>query len=123
MDRTFPTETILSITTRYLMTYGGMEALSECMEYLAGEPVWTHQLPRVADELTPWLHEQHPVLAKYDQHSLASGPWRTWREWRDAMVAEIGPTLTVSPIPRNRHTSIDPITEAVDLMYGEEAKS
>jgi hypothetical protein len=121
--RTFPTETILSVTTHHLLTDGGMAAVHECMEYLAGEPVWSHQLPRVAEELTPWLHELHPIFAKYDQHGLASGPYRNYREWRDAMLAEIGPTLTVRPIPRARHTSIDPITEAVDMMFDEEATS
>jgi hypothetical protein len=83
-------------------------------EHLAGEPVWTHQLPRVWSESQPWLREQFPDLAAVDipdspeSDAMSKDDWRTW-------LTEIerchGSSRVVQPMPKQDHTSVDPISE------------
>lgn len=53
--REFHLGDVLSITTGRLVSPSVMDGMYAICEHLAGEAVWTHQLPRVADEAKPAL--------------------------------------------------------------------
>ena len=108
MSRRFHLGTILTVTTGRLVA--PFAELHEFLEYMAGEPVWTHQLPRVMEEAQPAILAQHPRLVDAIAPSGADGP--EWVEgWLAAQVARFGETLEVKPLAAADHTSIDPISE------------
>lgn len=59
--REFPTAVVLSIVTGRLVCE--FDKVHEAIEWMAGEPTWTHQLPRVAREAAAVILERHPDLA------------------------------------------------------------
>jgi hypothetical protein len=61
MTRSFSLGQVLSVTTGTLLCPIG--EVYEILDYLSGEALMTHQLPRVSREAEPWILEQHPALA------------------------------------------------------------
>ena len=39
-----------------------------------------------------------------------------WQEWLDEQVEKFGETLLIEPIPKDDHTSKDPVEEAIELV-------
>lgn len=112
--RTFHLGDVLSVVIERLVAPGHMTAVQGLLEYMAGEPIWTHQLPRVAREAAPALLAQHPQLAKVqapdfgDDRDLAE---QAVEAWLSEQVARYGETLEVAPLSAENHTSIDPLSE------------
>lgn len=112
--QTFPLGTILTVTTGRLLC--DMDDLYKILEFMAGEPVWTHQLPRVSDEATPHLLAQFPRLKEIEVPEQFEGDTREELqeavfEWLDKQIEIYGNSFTVRPLPTEDHTSIDPISE------------
>jgi hypothetical protein len=108
MSRRFPLGVVLSVTTERLVA--PIADVHEFLEYMAGEPVWTHQLPRVMDEARPVIFTQHPQLVDAIVPDGADGP--DWVDgWLAAQTARFGATLEVKPLEAIDHTSIDPVSE------------
>lgn len=94
-SKVFKTEVLLSITTgRLLCEFSEMH---RCAEYLAGEPIWTHQFAHRAfnDELVKAVLAEHPDLADVDPESINTENWQTRR---DELIPRFGPTRKISPI-------------------------
>ncbi len=58
--KVFPLHAALSISTGVLM--GDFGKVHELAEWVAGFPIWTHQLPRLGDALAAEVRRQHPTL-------------------------------------------------------------
>lgn len=69
-EKDFALATVLSVTTgRLLCDFGAMR---ECVEWIAGHPVWTHEMGHRAST-EAWRNEvyaQHPTLAAIDSSDL-----------------------------------------------------
>lgn len=113
--RAFPTLHVLSaITDRLVCDIGG---LYEVLSYMAGEPVWTHQLPRVGREAAAVLLAAQPALrqAVEDAKQIDTGNWRQWaKTWLD----RYGPELTVPRMTPAQHKSIGPVEELTEMAPG-----
>jgi hypothetical protein len=87
----------------------------DVLNYMTGDDLFTHQLPRASRECEPHLREQHPDLAAIvfpDWSALTSdNAEATVMAWLAEQVALFGETRPIRPLPAEDHTSIDPITE------------
>jgi hypothetical protein len=69
-SRQFHISDILSITTGYLVSNRKMDGVYDILNFMTGEMLFTHQLPRAADECTPHLLRQYPILGSVNTKRL-----------------------------------------------------
>jgi len=100
---------VLSVTDGRLMA--PFSDVHEFLEYRAGEPVWTHQLPRVMDEVAPRLLEQFPVLKAAPEDVILHDEATVNAYLDDCIRHGIPATFDVEPLAKDDHTHIHPITE------------
>ena len=103
---------VLSMTTGKLLCQ--MEDIYQRAAHLAGEPVWTHQLPRVGREAKPHLLAQFPALAAVTGEEVTPENFAAWLYER---MAEHGEFLDVAPMPEHAHESIDPLSELAEKVH------
>lgn len=102
---------VLSVTTgRLLAPFAEMH---ELIEYMAGGGVWTHQLPRVADECAPALLAQHPRLRQVVVPEDLAGE-EACGAWLAERIAEYGATLPVEPLYEHRRR--EPMGELAEMV-------
>lgn len=141
MSKEFHISDVLSVTTGRLVSYRHMEGIYELCRFLTGEPVFAHQLGRVAKEAEPWLRAQfpylmpdYPAMAKQlkalDDLLALDGDDRKAREttitaWVEAtrhqvkLPESIPEMLPVYEMGADMHTGIDPIEE-LEAMVGKD---
>lgn len=101
---------ILSITSDRLVSPRHIDGVQALLGWMVGEPVWSHQLPRCADECAPSLREQFPDLAAVDVPAGLNSKDAVLG-WLQSIEATHGTTRMVARLSSDDHTSIDPITE------------
>lgn len=111
----FPTPVVMSIVTGRLVAQPFSD-VHECLEWAAGEPVWTHQLPRVSKELAPAIVGLLPSLneAVAEAEQIDS---TNWQHWRDVWIDRYGPLIAVPRLDHAQHERIDPLSEAAELIH------
>ena len=60
--RLFHISDVLSVTTGRLVGSRHIAGVYEILNFLTGDELFTHQLPRAMNECTPWLRTQFPNL-------------------------------------------------------------
>lgn len=111
MSRKFHLGDVLSITHDRLVSPSRMDGVCSILNYMTGDNLFTHQLPRAAKQCKPELLRQHPRLStpevdfqiaklaemlqsesgKSDAANLVAG-------WLLTMTLEYGETLEVQPL-------------------------
>ena len=100
---------ILSITTGKLVSPRHMKGVYDILDWMTGESLFTHQLPRVGREAKPILLAMHPQLARVDENAeINPGNIDAWLASR---VAEFGEVLPVPKFDGDQHKTIDALTE------------
>ena len=110
----FPTADVLSTITGRLM--GEIGGVYEVLNWMTGESVFTHQIPRIGREATPVVLAAHPQLAQAIEEAEQVNPenWRTWRQtWED----RYGPTISVPKFKADDHERIDPLSELAEKVH------
>jgi hypothetical protein len=102
---------ILSITTGRLVSPRHMDGVYDILNFMTGDDLYTHQLPRAADECRPYLAKQFPQLSKIDLSKVGEGFKQSWESWLADQVKEHGEYHDVRTMPMDDHDQIDPITE------------
>jgi hypothetical protein len=128
MTRDFHIGDVLSITTGRLLAPAGMDAVYRILNHLTGGHLYTHQLPRAADECKPSLIRQHPWLdgpelreavetlgLRLDAASDQDRRDEIVERWLGELAAIRGATLPVEADPPGSHPHIDPAAE-LELM-------
>ncbi len=113
----FDLGTILSVTTPILLT--NIENLYEILNYMTGDNLFTHQLPRAANEMCPVILEQYPQLKDVDTTGVNR---ENWKEFLDEMIVKYGSHLPISPCGLFSHKKIDPQEEMISMLNGDESK-
>lgn len=103
---------VLTMTTGKLLC--SMDEVYRIAQHLTGEPVWTHQLPRVGRESRPHLLAQFPALASVTGDEVTPDNYAAWLYDR---VSEHGEFLDVAPLPEHAHESIDPLSELAEKVH------
>lgn len=117
---TFDPSVIASILTTHLLSVNGIQGVYEILNYMTGEPVFTHQIPRCVREAQPVLEAALPEVAawvKTSGYESVDGP-ETHKVWI-ASVNEYwkGRTFEVPRMGINQHESIDPVSELAEKVH------
>lgn len=126
---------VLSVTTGHLVSSRGMEGVYDILNFLTGDDLYTHQLPRAMRECEPWLRTQFPRLMRDDPltaavlKALDAAIQETPRDGHAAVVArfvefirdkqKFPEQVPVYEMGADMHTHIDPAEEA-KAMRGDE---
>lgn len=114
MSKHFHIGDILSITGEKLVSPRLISGVYDILNYMTGDELYTHQLPRAMRECRPYILKQHPQLAAVDESGVTP---ETWRAWLDEQIAKFGETLPVDPLPEHAHEFIDPISELAEKVH------
>lgn len=113
--RQFHLGDVLSISDGRLVSPRHMDGIYEILNFMTGDNLFTHQLPRAMRECQPVLLAQHPQLAelvdadaKLDAESVPV--------WLAKQVAKFGETLPVEPLAEWQHK--DPLAELAEVAPG-----
>ena len=109
--REFHISDILSITTGRLVSTRHVEGVYEILNYMTGDNLFTHQLPRASRVCAPHLLRQHPQLKDVYGGGVTKD---NWKEWLKEMTARFGETLSVEPLRHFEH--IDPLKELTMIV-------
>lgn len=112
--RLFPLAGILSMTTGKLLSRQHMDGIYDIANYMTGDNLFTHQLPRAGEACGPALLTQHPQLADVSPPEGASRD--ALLTWLDTAEAEYGTHLPVAPLTREQWQRQDPIEELCDKV-------
>lgn len=114
VSRDFDLGDILTITTGRLVSPRHIGGVYDILNYMTGDDLFTHQLPRAGRECEGPLLAQHPQLADVvvpefegtnDERRVAVEVWLA------EQVARFGERLPVEPLAAADHTRIDPLAE------------
>lgn len=108
LSRSFALGEVLSITTGKLLCDIGK--VYEILNWMTGDNLFTHQLPRVMRECAPFLLKKNPQLADVDANSVNA---ETWRSWLHEQEQRFGARVEIEKLPPSEHYEIDPIAELV----------
>jgi hypothetical protein len=113
----FPTEDILSTITGVLVSdTNGIGGVYAVLNWMTGESVYTHQLPRIGREARPVVLALHPSLdAACEEAKQVTR--ENWREWRDTWIARYGATLAVPKFNADQHERIDALSELAGKVH------
>lgn len=109
-SRDFHIGDILSITTGKLVSPTHIGGVYEILNWMTGENLMTHQLPRVSEECEGPLREQHPDLAQVEVPETVNSE-ESLLFWLAEQTAVYGVTRPVRPLRAEDHTHINPLTE------------
>lgn len=133
--RKFHISDVLSVTTGRLVSTRHMDGIYDILNFLTGDNLFTHQLPRAMDECRPWLRTQFPGimedsptmvvdLARLDAalNSIRGDKWKTDKaiaKWLEEVRVAYGlpKQIPVYELGADMHAHIDPIEEA-EAMVG-----
>lgn len=112
--QTFPLADVLGTITGRLL--GKIDGIYRVSEFMSGEPVWTHQLPRVGKEIRPVVLRQHPQIAPVIDEAEAVTP-DNWATILSGWIDRFGQTITLRPMSADDHESIDPHSELAEMVH------
>lgn len=117
--RNFHIGAILSITTGFLMPTPDydhpMDALYDILNFMTQDNLYTHALPRAANECKPYLIDAFPHWP-HKVHADQVNSEEKSERFLASCVNLYGAYHAVTQIPRDDHDYIHPIQEAVDLI-------
>jgi hypothetical protein len=110
----FATADVLSTITGRLI--GQMSGIYEVLNWMTGESVFTHQLPRIGGEAIPVLVAAHPALQQaIDEAEQVNR--ENWQEWRQTWEDRYGLMIAVPKFGADTHERIDPISELAEKVH------
>jgi len=102
---------VLSVTTGILVSPKGMGGVHELLDFMTGDVLMTHQLPRAVEVCGPELIARHPSLDVATPTAFAGEP--DVLAWLDRRVAELGEYLLIWPLApeEGQWVHMDPLVE------------
>jgi hypothetical protein len=111
--KAFPTADVLStVTGRLLADIGG---IYEVCNWMTGESVYTHQLPRICREARPVIVAAYPEMAAAVTESEEVTP-ENFRDWLATWLGRYGATIEVPKFTADEHEAIDPMSELAEKV-------
>lgn len=115
MTREFDLGDVLTITTGIMLSPRRIDGVYDILNYMTGDNLFTHQLPRAAEECHAPLLAQHPQLAdvvvpEFDSATNEDAATAVFL-WLAKLEKTLGSRLAVEPLADGEHTRIDPLAE------------
>ena len=108
----FSTLTVATVISGKMLAR--IDEIYKILDYMTGDAIFTHQIPRAMKTCRPELQKQFPDLA------AAIDPAAINEETAAAVSGEIvgkfGPELEVAPLPAGEWQPKDPIEELLDMQ-------
>lgn len=134
--QTFPISAVLSITTGLLLCDASgerpMDGVYRILNFITGENLFTHQLPRAAEQAKPDLIRQYPWLDSGDVHfrvatlqemlqtpSGKSDPEKLILGWLSQFTLAYPAELALFPLPLDDRAPQDAVAE-LEAMVGKD---
>lgn len=111
-EKEFDLGTVLTITTGLLLTK--IENVYKILDWMTGESLFTHQLPRVGRECEPEILSQFPELKNIDVSNVNK---ENWKEFLENQKLLFGNSFYVKKISPDKHISIGAIEELCNMIY------
>jgi hypothetical protein len=110
----FQTCDVMSTVTGILVSNIG--GVYEVLNWMTGESVFTHQLPRIGREARPVLVAAYPLLQQaIDEAEQVNG--ENYKEWLQTWEDRYGPMIAVPKFDADSHESIDPLSELAEKVH------
>ena len=90
-----------------------MEGVYRILNFLTGDNLYTHQLPRAFHACEAWVQQQHPWLSQLD--TTACTP-TTWRQFLADAEERFGKEHELQPLSAGQYESTDPVLEALEMF-------
>jgi hypothetical protein len=107
----FDLGTVLSVTDGHLFT--SMDNVYKILNFMTGDDLFTHQLPRAMDECAPEIMKQYPMLSEFKTNS---GTIENVESVLKQAVETYGNEFEIEPLANNEHKIIDPLVEAQSML-------
>ena len=103
---------VLSITTGALVSHDHMGGIYNILDWMTGETLFTHQLPRAMDAAQPALKKAFPALAEIEfPKYLVNGEKDAIFTWVDTQAELYGEWWEVPRLGEGVYVPMDPISE------------
>lgn len=112
--RMFPLADILTMTTGLLLSRRHMEGVYDIANWMTGESLMTHQLPRAADVCGPALLAQHSQLRGVEPPAGMDVPGLM--AWLANAERDHGEQLPVTPLQAGAWEQHNPLEELADRV-------
>lgn len=117
-----PTLFVLSVVTGRNMEAQGIGGVYEVLNWMTGEQLFTHQLPRVAAEARPVLLAAFPELewAVAEAKAMSDDDWKSAEKIENVKatwLGRYGETLAVPQMSEDQHERIDPMSELAEKVH------
>jgi hypothetical protein len=89
-----------------------MDGVYEILNYMTGDNLYTHQIPRAIEECQPFLLKQFPDLKNVIADDVTCD---NIDEWIKDKAKRFGEYKDVEPLPVGVHKYIDPIVELEEM--------
>ena len=110
VNQEWPTDVIISVAAGRLCCKD-IGDVYKLIQYMTGEDIMTHQLPRACDACFPCLAKQFPWLENCRDEINGEN----YKQWTDEKVMQHGTSLPVSPLPEGAFEHMDPIAELIAM--------
>ncbi len=119
--KTFSVQAVLSITTDYL--FASVDDLYAILNFITGDSLFTHVLPRAARFSKPFILAQYPALEDITNESIqaskeAIGWERTYEKVVAIVTKSMGAELEIEAAPEGVWNQKDPIEELIEMRGG-----
>ncbi|MGI9503990.1 MAG: hypothetical protein ACR2RE_13155 [Geminicoccaceae bacterium] len=102
-------------------TDNGIGAIYELLNYMTGDNLFTHQLPRAGKSCLPHILSQHPELRDVTDYICEQCEQGNIDSVRSEMVQRFGETLNIAPISDGSYEGIDPVVELSQMRGGSDS--
>lgn len=115
-SKQFDLGAILNITTGILFT--SMDDVYEVLNYLTGDSIFIHQIPRVMDAAKPYVLSLHPELEGVGV-GVTINSFEDAKAFVDEQKIIYGNKLSLTPMSKtDGYSHVDPIEEAIEIKSG-----
>lgn len=113
--KTFHLGDLLSITDGKLVSPNHIHGVYDVVDFVTGENHMTHQLPRAAEVVKPWLLEQYPWLADVTVPAGLNSKTKVYG-WLNTITPTLGEYHEVESMPFGMYVGREPIAEAREML-------
>lgn len=115
-SKQFDLGAILNITTGILFT--SIDDVYEVLNYLTGDSIFIHQIPRVMDAAKPYVLSLHPELEGVGV-GVAINSFEDAKAFVNEQKKIYGNKLSLTPMSKtDGYSHVDPIEEAIEIKSG-----